>query len=62
MALRLCQERGAELLLVTKVTAPVSVGQAAQFPAVLRFRTRSRQEQGEREAAQHGYGGGRWGC
>eukprot|EP00964_Phaeocystis_antarctica_P148422 scaffold115263_cov69-Phaeocystis_antarctica.AAC.4 len=48
VALHLCQECGAEPLLGTKVITSASVGQAAQLPAVLRLRTRSRHEQGER--------------
>ena len=52
VALHLCQERGAEPLLGTKVIASARVGQAAQLPAVLRLRTRSRHEQGERKNTQ----------
>lgn len=51
VALHLCQECGAEPLLGTKVITSASVGQAAQLPAVLRLRTRSRHEQGECESA-----------
>ena len=51
VALHLCQECGAEPLLGTKVITSASVGQAAQLPAVLRLRTRSRHEQGECQSA-----------